>query len=61
MIPSITSDIVNHFSKPRAMCVPLPVKKWLSNPNSRLTLPLRYKGDGKIHGRSIEQGSRHIL
>ncbi|KXZ13432.1 T7SS effector LXG polymorphic toxin [Bacillus nakamurai] len=33
------------------------IKKWLSNPNSRPTLPLRYKGDGEVLGRSVEQGS----
>ncbi|MGM0859601.1 MAG: RNase A-like domain-containing protein [Bacillota bacterium] len=27
------------------------IKKWLSNPNSRPTLPLRYKGDGEVLGR----------
>ncbi|MCI3986941.1 T7SS effector LXG polymorphic toxin [Bacillus vallismortis] len=33
------------------------IKKWLSNPNSRRTLPLRYKGDGEVLGRRIEKGS----
>ncbi|MGP9038097.1 ribonuclease YeeF family protein [Bacillus stercoris] len=33
------------------------IKKWLSNPNSRRTLPLRYKGDGEVLGRRVEKGS----
>ncbi|PLR94215.1 ribonuclease YeeF family protein [Bacillus halotolerans] len=33
------------------------IKKWLSNPNSRHTLPLRYKGDGEVLGRRVEKGS----
>ncbi|MBU8788519.1 MULTISPECIES: T7SS effector LXG polymorphic toxin [Bacillus] len=33
------------------------IKKWLSNPNSRPTLPLSYKGNGEILGRSVERGS----
>ncbi|WP_276735239.1 T7SS effector LXG polymorphic toxin [Bacillus sp. (in: firmicutes)] len=33
------------------------IKKWLSNPNSRPTLPLRYKGDGEVLGRRVEKGS----
>jgi hypothetical protein len=31
------------------------IQKWLSDPNSRPTLPLRYKGDGKIIGRSVSE------
>ncbi|QIW80202.1 ribonuclease YeeF family protein [Bacillus tequilensis] len=33
------------------------IKKWLSNPTSRPTLPLRYKGDGEVLGRRVEKGS----
>ncbi|MEC1646688.1 RNase A-like domain-containing protein [Bacillus halotolerans] len=33
------------------------IKKWLSNPNSRPTLPLRYKGDGEVLGRRVQKGS----
>ncbi|MGG3031924.1 ribonuclease YeeF family protein [Bacillus stercoris] len=33
------------------------IKKWLSNPNSRRTLPVRYKGDGEVLGRRVEKGS----
>ncbi|WP_230457134.1 RNase A-like domain-containing protein [Parageobacillus thermoglucosidasius] len=36
------------------------MQKWLSNPNSRPTLPLRYKGDGEIIGRSVERGSNVV-
>ncbi|CAN2248135.1 toxin YxiD [Bacillus subtilis] len=34
------------------------IKKWLSNPTSRPTLPLRYKGDGEVLGRRVEKGSK---
>ncbi|MCY8712356.1 ribonuclease YeeF family protein [Bacillus haynesii] len=33
------------------------VEKWLSDPKSRPTLALRYKGNGDVLGRSIERGS----
>ncbi|WP_343310864.1 T7SS effector LXG polymorphic toxin [Bacillus atrophaeus] len=33
------------------------IKKWLSNSNSRPTLPLRYKGDGEVLGRRVDQDS----
>ncbi len=36
------------------------IQKWLSNPNSRPTLSLRYKGDGEIIGRSISRNSRVV-
>jgi Bacterial CdiA-CT RNAse A domain/Pre-toxin TG len=36
------------------------IQKWLSNPNSRPTLPLRYKGDGEVIGRSVERGSNVV-
>ncbi|WP_257130270.1 hypothetical protein [Bacillus pseudomycoides] len=36
------------------------INRWLNNPNSRLTLPLRYKGN-TIIGRYIERGSSSAL
>ncbi|APH69320.1 ribonuclease YeeF family protein [Bacillus sp. LR_5] len=36
------------------------ITKWLSNPNSRPTLPLRYKGDGEVLGRRVEKGSNVV-
>ncbi|AIK38628.1 hypothetical protein BG07_213 [Bacillus pseudomycoides] len=36
------------------------INRWLNNPNSRLTLPLRYKGN-TIIGRYIERGSNSAL
>lgn len=33
------------------------IEKWLSDPNSRPTLPLRYKGDGEIIGSSVSRNS----
>ncbi|MGG3571850.1 RNase A-like domain-containing protein, partial [Bacillus gobiensis] len=36
------------------------IKKWLSEPNSRPTLLLRYKGDGEIIGRSVVRNSEVV-
>ena len=36
------------------------IQKWLSDPNSRPTLPLRYKGDGEIIGRSVSRNSEVV-
>ncbi|WP_232782899.1 RNase A-like domain-containing protein [Bacillus sp. BA3] len=36
------------------------IQKWLSEPNSRPTLPLRYKGDGEIVGRSVSRNSEVV-
>ena len=36
------------------------IQKWLSDPNSRPTLPLRYKGDGEIIGRSVSRNSEEV-
>lgn len=36
------------------------IEKWLSNPNSRPTLPLRYKGDGEIIGSSVSRSSEVV-
>ncbi|MGY3314714.1 hypothetical protein ACV242_003210 [Peribacillus simplex] len=36
------------------------IQKWLSEPNSRPTLPLRYKGDGEIIGRSVSRNSEVV-
>nr|WP_279590424.1 RNase A-like domain-containing protein [Rummeliibacillus suwonensis] len=33
-------------------------KKWISDPHSRPTLPLKYKGDGEIIGRSVSKNSK---
>ncbi|MGM0923934.1 MAG: ribonuclease YeeF family protein [Bacillota bacterium] len=36
------------------------IQKWLSDPNSRPTLPLKYKGDGEIIGRSVSRNSEVV-
>ncbi|WP_368659444.1 ribonuclease YeeF family protein [Metabacillus halosaccharovorans] len=36
------------------------IKKWLSDPNSRPTLPLKFKGDGEIIGRSATRNSEVV-
>ncbi|BAD63600.1 hypothetical protein ABC1061 [Shouchella clausii KSM-K16] len=36
------------------------IQKWLSDPNSRPTLPLKFKGDGEIIGRSVTRNSEVI-
>ncbi|MBD1381548.1 RNase A-like domain-containing protein [Metabacillus arenae] len=36
------------------------IQKWLSDPNSRPTLLLRYKGDGEIIGRSVSRNSEVV-
>ncbi|MFY0781053.1 RNase A-like domain-containing protein [Peribacillus simplex] len=36
------------------------IQKWLSDPNSRPTLPLRYKGDGEIICRSVSRNSEVV-
>ncbi|WP_369683866.1 RNase A-like domain-containing protein [Salipaludibacillus sp. LMS25] len=36
------------------------VQKWLPDSNSRPTLPLKYKGDGEILGRSVTRNSQVI-
>ncbi|MBD7938612.1 hypothetical protein H9655_16370, partial [Cytobacillus sp. Sa5YUA1] len=33
------------------------IQKWLSDPNSKPTLPLKFKGDGEIIGRSVTRNS----
>lgn len=36
------------------------IQKWLSDSNSRPTLPLKYKGDGEIIGRSVSRNSELV-
>ncbi|MEK4397822.1 T7SS effector LXG polymorphic toxin [Bacillus sp. FSL K6-2860] len=36
------------------------IQKWLSDPNSRPTLPLKYKGDGEVIGRSVSRNSEVV-
>jgi hypothetical protein len=36
------------------------IQKWLSDPNSRPTLLLKYKGDGEIIGRSVSRNSEVV-
>lgn len=36
------------------------IEKWLSNPDSNPTLPLKYKSDGEIIGRSVSKGSEIV-
>ncbi|SHL61977.1 MULTISPECIES: RNase A-like domain-containing protein [Shouchella] len=36
------------------------IQKWLSDPNSRPTLPLKFKGDGEIIDRSVTRNSEVI-
>ncbi|WP_302466590.1 RNase A-like domain-containing protein, partial [Heyndrickxia coagulans] len=36
------------------------IQKWLSDPNSRPTLPLRFKGNGEIIGRSVSRNSKEV-
>lgn len=36
------------------------IQKWLSDPKSRPTLQLRYKGDGEIIGRSVSRNSEEV-
>ena len=36
------------------------IQKWLSDPNSRPTLPLKYKGNGEIIGRSVSRDSEVV-
>ncbi|WP_310883779.1 RNase A-like domain-containing protein [Priestia megaterium] len=36
------------------------IQKWISNPNSRPTLPLKYEGNGEIIGRSVSRNSKVV-
>ncbi|MCM3667908.1 hypothetical protein M3181_02690 [Mesobacillus maritimus] len=36
------------------------IEKWISDSNSRPTLPLRYKGDGEILGRGVSRHSEEL-